>query len=199
MSDNPAEGKVFDPRGFARAIPQDKGPAPVHLWDPPFCGDIDMRIASDGVWYYQGSPIQRNAMVRLFSSILKREDDNFFLVTPVEKVGIQVDECPFAAVLVDIQGEGVETTLEFTLNTGEKVLAGSDHRLVFGQNAQGEPRPVLQVRNGLDALLTRNVFYTLVELAAAEMTADSDPDSDDVIAGVYSDGEFFPLGYLPGA
>lgn len=186
MSDRP-----FDARSFTREIPQDKGPAPVHLWDPPFCGDIDMRIASDGTWYYQDSPIGRPAMVRLFSSILRLDDDNcYYLVTPVEKVRIQVDDCPFVAVLVDSKGSGSDTELTFTLNTGEQVVADSDHRLSFGESDQGEPHPVLHVRNGLHALISHNVFYQLVDLA----TDEPGRGRDDQIAGVYSKGEFFPLG-----
>lgn len=182
--------RSFDAADFAREIPQDKGPAPVHLWDPPFCGDIDMRIASDGTWHYQGSPITRPAMVRLFSSILRLDEDRcFYLVTPVEKVRIQVDDCPFAAVLVDRTGSGTDAELVFTLNTGERVTADSDHRLKFEQTATGDPHPVLHVRNGLYALLTRNVYYQLVDLATDEPGA----GRDDQITGVYSKGEFFPL------
>jgi len=185
MSDN-----TFDARNFVREIPQDKGPAPVHLWDPPFCGDIDMRIASDGVWYYQGSPVQRPAMVRLFSSILRRDDDGcFYLVTPVEKVRIQVDDCPFAAVLVERKGGRADAELIFTLNTGETVVADSDHRLSFNQTESSDPHPVLHVRNGLYALLARNVYYQLVDMAMDEHSE----GRDEQIAGVYSKGEFFPL------
>lgn len=177
----------FDPESFAREIPQIKGPAPVDKWDPPFCGDIDMRIASDGSWYYQGSPIRRQAMVRLFSSILRRDDDGcHYLVTPVEKLRIRVDDCPFTAVLLDVSGSGRDTELSFTLNTGEEVLAGPDNPLNVDER-DGEPHPRLLVRGGLEALLARNVFYQLVAISQPS-------DSDESLMGVWSRGGFFPLG-----
>ena len=104
-----------------------RGPPPVHLWNPPFCGDLDMRIARDGTWFYLGTPIGRAPLVRLFSSILKREGDRYFLVTPVEKVGITVDDAPFVAVDFDAEGEGEAQRLTFTTHVGDSVTAGPDH------------------------------------------------------------------------
>ena len=181
-------GNSFNPESFAKQIRQDRGPAPVHLWDPPFCGDIDMRIARDGTWHYQGSPIQREAMVRLFSSVLRRDEDQcHYLVTPVEKLRIQVEDCPFVATLVDREGEGAEQRLTFTLNTGEQVVADSDHRITVGEH-EGEPHPRLHVRDGLMALIHRNVFYQLADMAGEGRTEDNDQ-----VPGVWSEGEFFPM------
>lgn len=182
--------KSFSPEALVREIRQDRGPAPVHLWDPPFCGDIDMRIGSDGSWYYQGSPLRRAAMVRLFSSVLRLDDDGcHYLVTPVEKLRIQVDDCPFVATLLDHSGADSEQSLVFTLNTGETVTADSDHRIHVDESDDGEPHPVLHVRDGLNALISRNVFYTLVELASESQDGEEEP-----LPGVWSGGEFFPLG-----
>ena len=119
-----------------------KGPPPVHLWNPPYCGEIDMRIAADGRWYHDGSLINRPRMVQLFSSILRRDDDGcFYLVTPVERVRIRVDDCPFVAQLLDVEGEGSSQQLRFTLNTGEHVVAGAQNCLEFDDDEQGAPHP----------------------------------------------------------
>lgn len=161
-----------------------KGPAPVHLWNPPFCGDIDMRIARDGTWFYQGSPIGRAPMVRLFSSILKREGDNYFLVTPVEKVGIIVEDAPFVAVDVDILGNA----LQFTTHVGDQVVAGPDHpiRVEFDPNT-GQPSPYVLVRSNLEALIDRKTFYRLVDMGE-EQTLDGQ-----TWFGVTSQSLFFPF------
>ncbi|MEX1197075.1 MAG: DUF1285 domain-containing protein [Pseudohongiellaceae bacterium] len=157
--------RSFDPQAFSREIPAVDGPAPVHLWDPPFCGDIDMRIARDGTWYYQGSPIRRDAMVRLFSSVLRRDGDDHFLVTPVEKLGITVEDCPFVAIAVE-EDTGVEpSVLRFTLNNGEQVPLDEEHVLRVEEGGDDQPHPVLPVRAGLEALVSRPVFYELVERA----------------------------------
>lgn len=157
--------KSFDPQAFSREIPRVGGPAPVHLWDPPFCGNIDMRIARDGTWYYQGSPIRREAMVRLFSSVLRRDGDEHFLVTPVEKLGITVEDCPFVAIAVEEDGDVEPPVLRFTLNNGEQVPLDGEHVLRVEEDEQGQPHPVLEVRSGLEALVHRPVFYELVERA----------------------------------
>lgn len=163
-----------DAQNILSSLSQFKGPAPVHLWNPPYCGEIDIRIASDGRWYHDGSLIRRPAMVQLFASVLRREEDgSFCLVTPVERVGIQVDDCPFVAMVVDSEGHGDERRLAFSLNTGEKVFADAEHRLRF-DTREGEPHPVLEVRNGLEALLSRNVFYQLVDYADIEKTQDGE-------------------------
>ena len=163
------------PERLLSAIGQFKGPAPVHLWNPPYCGEIDIRIARDGRWYHNGSLIRRPALVQLFASVLRREQDgSFSLVTPAERVGIQVEDCPFVATLLDVQGEGEALRLQFTLNTGETLIASAEHRIEVDGQASEEPHPTLEVRNGLLALISRNVFYQLVALAQVEMCAEQE-------------------------
>ena len=160
---------------------------PVDKWNPAHCGDSAMRIARDGTWYHEGSPIGRPEMVRLFSTILRREDDgSFVLVTPVEKLGIAVEDAPFVAVELrsEGEGEGEARTLAFRLNTGDVVIAGPEHRLRF----EAGPHPYLEVRPGLDALLARPVYYELADLALSE---GAEP------AVLWSDGVAFAL--EPGA
>ncbi|GJM14003.1 MAG: hypothetical protein DHS20C12_24060 [Pseudohongiella sp.] len=167
-----------------------RGPAPVHLWDPPFCGDMDMRIARDGTWVHEGKAIRRAALVELFASVLMLGDDGeYYLVTPVEKVRIQVEDCPFVAVDMDVEGEDVDQVLTFTTNIGEKIVAGIDNPLTIEVLPGGdEPHPILHVRAGLNALLSRAVFYRLVDLAQPK-----GPDSKDSQLGIFSGGQFFPL------
>src|SRR3954471_11485956 len=127
-----------------------KGPPPVHLWNPPFCGDIDMRIASDGTWFYMKTPIGRHALVQLFSSVLKREGEKYFLVTPVEKIGITVDDAPFTAVEMKREGEGGARTLSFRTNVDEWVTAGKDPARRFEPEPEtGGLKPYLHVRRDL--------------------------------------------------
>ncbi len=169
-----------------RAAP--RGPAPVHLWNPPFCGDLDMRIARDGTWFYLGTPIGRAPLVRLFSSILKREGDRYFLVTPVEKVGISVDDAPFVAVDFTAEGEGEAQRLSFTTQVGDEVAAGPEHPIrVERDPATGEPSPYVMVRRGLEALIDRKSFYRLAELGCER------PVAGVAQFGLWSDGAFFPL------
>ena len=157
-----------------------KGPPLVHLWNPPFCGDIDMRIARDGTWFYLGTPIGRIELVRLFSGIIKREGDAYFLVTPVEKVGIKVEDAPFIAVDFDQTAVG----LEFVTNVGDRVIAGPDHPIrVTRDPATGEPRPYVHIRANLEALIDRKSFYRLVEIG--EHAGDW--------FGLRSAGSFFPV------
>jgi hypothetical protein len=140
-----------------------------------------MRIARDGTWFHQGSPIGRSAMVRLFSTILRREEDgSFVLVTPVEKLSIEVEDAPFIAVELKSEGEGDARTLAFRLNTGDAIVAGPDHKLRF----EVGPHPYLEIRRGLDALVARSVYYELAEIALGEGA--SPP-------GVWSRGAFFPI------
>lgn len=168
---------------IARLAEQDRLP-PVESWNPTHCGDSEMRIARDGTWYHQGSPIGRPAMVRLFSTILRREPEGgFVLVTPVEKLDIAVEDAPFTAVEMKAEGQDAEMRLAFRLNTGDLVSAGPDHALRFEQREDG-PRPYLHVRGGLEALVSRAVYYELAEIALGN---GSDP------AGVWSNGAFFPL------
>lgn len=171
-----------------RAAGAGRGPAPVHLWNPPYCGEIDIRIARDGSWFYLGTPIGREALVRLFASILKREGDRYFLVTPVEKVGIRVDDAPFLAVDVDAAGEGAGRALTFLTNVGERVTAGPERPIRVARDAAtGEPQPYLLVRPGLEARIDRKTFYRLVELGGHDDTAAGR------WFGVRSQGIFFPV------
>ncbi len=170
----------------------EKGLPPVHSWNPDFCGDIDMRIARDGTWYYLGTPIGRKPMVKLFSTIIRRDGDDYFLVTPVEKVGIKVDDAPFVAVTLEVQGQGEEQVLRFTTNVDELMCADSEHplRVVIDPRTQ-EPAPYIRVRHNLEALIHRNVFYQLVDLAQPH-----DIDGQRWL-GVWSAGVFFPIGLEP--
>jgi hypothetical protein len=165
-----------------------RGPPPVHLWNPPFCGDLDMRIARDGTWFYLATPIGRPALVALFASILKREGDRFYLVTPVEKVGITVDDAPFVAVDFTAEAEGADQRLTFETNVGDLVTAGPEHPIrVATDPATGEPAPYVMVRRGLEALIDRKSFYRLAELG-------SEHEVDGVAEfGLWSGGAFFPL------
>ena len=161
-----------------------KGPPPVHLWDPPFCGDLEMRIARDGTWFYEGTPIGRQPLVRLFASILKKEDGKYFLVTPVEKVGITVEDAPFVAV----DFERADGALDFVTNVGDRVVAGPDHAIrVERDGADGEPAPYIHIRRGLEALIDRKSFYRLVDLGEHR-----DHDGTRWF-GVTSGGSFFPI------
>lgn len=169
------------------ALPK-KGPPPVHLWNPPFCGDIDMRIARDGTWFHEGTPIGRPGMVKMFSSILKREGDRYFLVTPVEKVGIVVDDAPFLAVDFTAEGAGPDQRLTFHTKTDEDVLAGPDHPIRVSRDpVTGEPSPYVHVRAGMEALIDRKTFYRLVELGTQEGIDGTG------WFGVWSAGVFFPM------
>ncbi len=181
---NPAESLL------ASVPPSGKGagPAPVHLWNPDFCGDLDMRIARDGTWFYQGTPIGRPALVRLFANILKREGEKYFLVTPVEKVGLTVEDAPFVAVDFAVAGVGKSQTLRFTTNVGDSVTAGPEHPLrVFCDPDSGEPSPYLMIRAGLEALIDRKSFYRLAEVGAHRRQ-----DGEDWF-GLWSDGAFFQM------
>lgn len=167
----------------ARLVAERRLP-PVDKWNPTHCGDSDMRIARDGTWFHAGSPIGRKEMVRLFSTILRREPDGgYVLVTPVEKLDIAVEDAPFVAVEMKAEGEGRDARLAFRLNTGDLVSADAGHALRFAQTGDG-PRPYLHVRDGLEALVARPVYYELAERALA--------GNDDPI-GLWSNGCFFAL------
>ncbi len=173
---------------LSAAIGRRREAPPVHLWNPPYCGEIDMRIAGDGSWHYQGSPIGRQAMVRLFASVLKRESDRYFLVTPVEKVGIKVDDAPFLAVSFAPEGEGGARTLVFRTNVDDVVRCDAEHSLRFESEAgTGGIKPYLHVRRDLWALVTRALFFDLVALGE---TREIDGHK---LFGVASAGEFFPM------
>jgi hypothetical protein len=168
------EGQTAGLDGMVGALKQAgrKGPPPVHLWNPPYCGEIDMRIAADGTWFYQKTPIGRAALVKLFASVLKREGERYFLVTPVEKCGITVDEAPFLAVELAVGGADPAAAptsggrlLRFRTNVDDWVTAGPDHPLRFEpEPATGGLKPFLHVRRDLWAKVTRALFYDLVEL-----------------------------------
>lgn len=166
-----------------------KGLPPVHLWNPPFCGDLDMRVARDGSWHYLGTPIGRPAMVRLFSTVIRRDGNDYFLVTPVEKVGITVEDAPFVAVRLEVLGEGDAQVLRFITNVEDETEASAEHPMRVEIDPQsGEPTPYVHVRANLEALIHRNVFYQLVELAV--------PREIEGVQwlGVWSHGEFFTIG-----
>ena len=164
-----------------------KGLPPVHLWNPPFCGDLDIRIARDGTWFYMGTPIGRPALVRLFSTILKREGDKHFLVTPVEKVGIRVDDAPFLAVEMVKETDKSGLSLRFRTNVDDWVACDAAHRLRFEPAGDGGLAPYLHVRGRLWAKVTRALYYDLVDMGTERMI-DGRP-----MFGVESDGEFFPM------
>ena len=176
--------------GIAASVTREggKGLPPVHLWNPPFCGDIDMRIAADGTWFYDKTPIGRAALVKLFASVLKREGDKYFLVTPVEKVGIVVDDAPFTAVELQVEDVPGGRLLKFRTNTDEWVETGPGHALRFEQDAEnGGLAPYLHVRRDLWAKVTRPLFYDLVDLG-------EERETDGVMMfGVASRGEFYPM------
>jgi hypothetical protein len=161
-----------------------RGLPPVHLWNPAHCGEIDIVIRKDGVWFHEGTPIGREALVRLFSTVLRKDPDGYWLVTPVEKMRITVEDAPFVAVRVDRDGDD----LKFLTNVGDEVTAGPDHPIRVETGAEGEPRPYLHVRRGLEALINRPVFYELVEMAEERAT----PEGPQL--GVASDGAWFPVG-----
>ena len=173
---------------IAAALPRDKGLPPVERWNPPFCGDIDMRIAADGVWFYQKTPIGRPALVKLFASVLKKEGDKYFLVTPVEKVGLKVDDVPFLAVEMSITRDDQQRQmLTFRTNVDDLIAAGPGHALRFEPEVTGGLRPYLHVRRDLWAKVTRPVFYDLVALGE-----ERDVDGRRMF-GVASADEFFPM------
>ena len=161
---------------------------PVELWDPPFCGNLDMRIAADGTWYYLKTPIGRPALVKLFASVLKREGDDYFLVTPVEKCGLQVEDAPFVAVELKVADRDAGRVLNFRTNVDEWIACGSEHELRFDpEPGTGGLKPYLHVRRGLWAKVTRALFFDLVALGEEQVIAGS------AMFGVTSMGVFFPM------
>lgn len=160
---------------------------PVEQWNPPFCGDIDMRIARDGTWFYCGTPIGRPALVRLFSTILRKDPDGYVLVTPVERVGIKVEDAPFLAVEMTAAYQGPDQVLRFRTNVGDWVEAGAGHPIRFEKSAAGGIKPYIQVRGDLWALVTRALVLDLVELG--EIGEHDGARS----FGIVSAGSFFPI------
>jgi uncharacterized protein len=173
---------------IAASLPRKKGGLPpVERWDPPFCGDIDMKIDTDGTWFYQKTPIGRPALVKLFSSILKREGDNYYLVTPVEKVGLIVVDAPFLAVELKVE-QADDQKLAFRTNVDEWVEAGPGHAMRFvPEPATGGLKPYLHVRRDLWAKVTRALFYDLVELGEEREVGGKR------MFGVASGGEFYAM------
>lgn len=168
----------------AQAASKGRGLPPVDNWNPPFCGDLDMRIARDGTWFYLGTPIGRPELVRLFSTVLRKDGDDYFLVTPVEKVGITVDDAPFVAV----DFERVEGGLRFETNVGDFAVAGVEHPIRVERDAvTGEPSPYVLIRRNLEALIDRKSFYRLVEIGETALHNGED------WFGLRSGGEFFPI------
>ena len=157
---------------------------PVHLWNPPFCGDLDIRIARNGMWYYLGTPIGRPELVRLFSTILRKDGDAYFLVTPVEKVGITVEDAPFVAVDFEVTGSGATQQLIFSTNVGDQAEAGPNHPIRVERDPDtGEPAPYVLIRANLEALIDRKSFYRLVDLGTHHQGW----------FGLWSGGQFFPI------
>ena len=173
--------------GIADVVRPGRGAAPVHLWNPPDCGDIDMRIAADGVWHYCGSPIGRASLVQLFASILRRDGDRYVLVTPVEKVGIKVDDAPFTAVEMQVEANDGEPLLSFRTNVDDIVTVDVEHPLRFERGPADGLKPYVRVRGELWALVKRALFYDLVAIGTIERWR------DDAWFGVRSGGVFFPM------
>ncbi|MBZ0130709.1 MAG: DUF1285 domain-containing protein [Rhodobacteraceae bacterium] len=165
-----------------------KGPPPVHLWNPEFCGDLDMRIARDGTWFYLGTPIGRKPLVKLFASIIRKDGDDYFLVTPVEKVGIIVDDAPFVAVDFEVSGSGRDQAITFTTNVDDEATAGPDHPIRVARDREtGEPSPYILIRANLEALIDRKSFYRLVDLGVHHVVDGTR------WFGLWSGGEFFAI------
>ncbi len=178
-------------RAVGRAV-KSRGPAPVHLWNPPYCGDLDIRIARSGLWYYLGTPIGRPELVRLFASVLKREEGRHYLVTPVEKIGITVDDAPFVAVDFRLEGEGPDRAIVFETNVGDEAVAGPENPIRVERDPEtGEPSPYVHVRRGLEALIDRKSFYRLAEIGEHRV------QGGERWFGLASKGAFFPI--LPSA
>ena len=169
----------------SRDLAKAKGPPPVHLWNPPFCGDINMRIAADGLWFYMNSPIGRLPLVKLFSSVLRLDDDGkYYLVTPVEKCGITVDDAPFLAIRMRVEGEGAARVIHFETQVEDEVAVGQEHPLRFADEpGTGGLKPYVLIRRNLEALVSRALFYDLVALGTIEGEW----------FGVWSSGLFFPM------
>lgn len=184
----PSSGTEAGLEGIATQVKAVKGPAPVHLWNPPYCGDLDIRIASDGTWYYMKTPIGRMPLVKLFSSVLKREDGRYFLVTPVEKIGITVDDAPFAAVEMRVDGEGRERRIAFRTQVDEWVEVGDEHPLRFEKEAGTDGvKPYVHVRRDLWARVSRALFHDLAALGEVA------PGEGGDWYGIHVAGRFYPM------
>lgn len=182
-------GKRSQPEKLADDIKAAGKAPPVESWNPPFTGEMDMRIAANGDWFYQGSKLKRKAMVKLFASILRVEDDGcFYLVTPVEKYRIQVEDAPFVAHSLSVSGSGQALELKLVTNVDDEIALGPDHPLEVNIDPDsGEPRPYVMVKRNLKALIERADFYRLVDLAEAREQGGAQ------VWGVWSQGCFFPI------
>ena len=175
-------------RAVAAATKGRRGAAPVHLWDPPYCGDLDIRIARNGQWWYLGTPIGRLELVNLFASVLKLEDGKYYLVTPVEKIGIKVDDAPFVAVDFEISAPGNAQTITFETNVGDLSVAGPENPIRVARDQDtGEPSPYVHIRAGLEALIDRKSYYRLVEIGEHSTVG------SEQWFGLRSGGVFFPV------
>lgn len=182
----------------------ERRPAPVESWNPPYCGDIGLKIRGDGTWLYQGSPIGRPALVKLFASVLRKDaDGRTYLVTPAEKIDVEVEDAPFLAVEMDVQGRGRDQQLVFRTNVDDVVACGPQHPLRFCEQQPGRGlKPYVLVRGRLEALLTRALLYDLVALAVDKAGTDlmhtdragKGGHDQHRVAGLWSGGEFFPIG-----
>ena len=192
MTNQKDDQKVMKPTAdsiaqSAQAVSK-KGPPPVHLWKPPFCGDLDMRIARDGTWFYMGTPIGRMPLVKLFSSIIRKDGDDYFLVTPVEKVGITVDDAPFLGIDYDVEDSGKDQVITFTTQVDDTAVAGPENPIrVVRDPETGEPSPYVLIRANLEALIDRKSFYRLVDIGVHQ------EHEGEQWFGVWSSGMFFPI------
>lgn len=159
---------------------------PVNEWHPERIGEIDIRIAKDGVWFYQGNEMERQSIVELFSGILRKDDQDYYLVTPVEKMKITVDDAPFVVCMMDVEGEGEKQKIYFSTNVGDAFLLSSSHALTVDYNEKNEPSPYVSVRDKLSALVSRQVYYEL-----AELVVDTSDEQGVEQFGIWSDGVFF--------
>lgn len=181
---------TFDPSSLASQISK-KGLPPVHKWNPELCGDIDIRIARDGTWFYMGSPIGRKRLVKLFSTVLRKDEDGeHYLVTPVEKLRINVEAAPFIVVELEEHGKEQEQELFLRTMTDDVIRVDDDHKMWVEYSEDGEPSPYVEIRDGLNALIARNVYYQLIEIGATS------EDESGTKFGVWSAGSFFVLGEL---
>ncbi len=187
-----AKGIWMDLMRYAADLAEQTGDGekapPVEKWNPTYCGEIDLTIRKDGVWIHEGTPIGRARLVRLLSTVIRKDPDGFYFVTPAEKLKFTVEDAPFLAVLMRAEGTGPANRLIFTTNVGEEITAGPQHQIEMRKkDANAPPQPYIHVRRGLDALIARSVFYDLVAMGETRSIDGRD------FFGICSDGDFFPL------
>jgi hypothetical protein len=186
-ADTPGHAAVARLAASLGQVARSKGPPPVERWNPPDCGEIDMRIAVDGTWFYNGSPIGRAALVKLFSTVLRKDPERYVLVTPVERLGIVVDDVPFLAVEMALDGEGADRRIAFRTNVDDVVSVDDAHPLRFERDERGGLKPYVLVRGGLWARLTRALTYDLVDLGE-----EKDAEGG-AMFGITVAGHFYPV------